>query len=189
MTMLRRLQFPFWWRLSRRETALLAIAVASLAYTVYLYLDYDDVVAGRERLATQRQAVDRQYSVAQATLDTGQLQNELVRVRQVLAQRQGTLIPSAVDGLSVLDMIAQAGQASGVRLANVQSVDPPTEKIGERQYRTIRFATQAEGSLAQLVDFLSRMEGKVAVVFDGIVLKPVESLWQIEVVVIAFGIA
>ncbi len=187
--MLRRWHFPFWWRLNRRETALLAIAVAALAYTVYLYLEFDDVTVRRERLATQRQNAEREYSRTQAALDTTQLQNELVRVRQVLAQRQGTLIPSTIDGLSVLDMIAQAGRASGVRLANVQSVDPPTEKIGDRQYRTIRFATQAEGSLAQLVDFLSRMEGRVAVVFDGIVLKPVESLWRIEVMVIAFGIA
>ncbi|MBI2912271.1 MAG: hypothetical protein HYY05_09010 [Chloroflexi bacterium] len=187
--MLQRLQFPFWWRLNRRETALLAIAVAALAYTVYLYLEYDDLIVTRERLATQRANVEREYSLAQAALDTTALQNELARVRQELTQRQGTLIPATIDGLSVLDMIAQAGRASGVRLANVQSVDPPTEKIGDRQYRTIRFATQADGSLAQLVDFLSRMEGRIAVVFDGIVLKPVESLWRIEVLVIAFGIA
>ncbi len=189
--MLRRLQFPLWswWRLNRRETALLAIAIAALAYTAYLYVGYDEVVASRERLATQRQNVEREYSRAQGALDLAQLQNELSRVRQELGQRQGTLIPATVDGLGVLDMIAQAGRASGVRLANVQSVDPPTEKVGDRQYRTIRFATQAEGSLAQLVDFLSRMEGRVAVVFDGIVLKPVESLWRMEVLVIAFGIA
>lgn len=111
---------------------------------------------------------EEQALLAGQMADAGSLLSLLPRPPQDLEQRLGEVqqslatemeaFPSGTDSTRVINYILEMADRLGIKAIPLLTQPWSTEKVGKHDYHVFRLNVAAEGSLAQLTDFVTELE-------------------------------
>ena len=137
------------------KLAIAVLVVILLAVYGVLALDYMKQGPEQDRLLSEIEEIDQ--SLQALPEPPPSLLEKLAIAQASLAAEQET-IPIEINSSDVVEAILSLAQETGVKAIPLVTAPWSRRNVGERTYRVLQIHVEAEGTFAQVSNFISRLE-------------------------------
>jgi len=144
--------------LVNRKLVVTIMIIASVMFCGYFGMNYAKARDGQETLAFQI------ADASQTLADLPELPQDLEDLEERVAEAQERLdaeksaFPSEVNSIKVVDAILELADECDVEAVPLITQPRAAVEVGEHEYRALRLSVTIEGSLAQLLAFVGKLE-------------------------------